>query len=137
MAAGRGTVDPGRVLVGVRLPQEDRTAIAGGGERWGVDLHAAQIDALLRGATISPLPWAAQAALAVALAAAGAFTAARLRSRPAAVRALAVVALGGVFVAAAVLLYRADRSLVGVVYGLAALALGAWMAGRFLPAGLR
>jgi CHASE2 domain-containing sensor protein len=125
------------VLVGVQLPQEDRTAIAGGGERWGVDLHAAQIDALLRGATISPLPWAAQAGLAVALAVAGAFTAARLRSRPAAVRALAIAALGGTFIAASVLLYRADRSLVGIAYGLVALALGAWMAGRFLPRGLR
>lgn len=125
------------VLVGVQLPQEDRTAIAGGGERWGVDLHAAQIDALLRGATISPLPWAAQAGLAVALAVAGAFTAARLRSRPAAVQVLAVAALGGVFIAASVLLYRADRSLVGIAYGLVALGLGAWMAGRFLPGGLR
>jgi len=120
------------VLVGVQLPREDRISVAGG-ERWGVDLHAAQIDALLRGATIAPLPWAAQAALAVALAVAGAFAAARLRRRPSWLRLLSIAALGAGFVAAAVLLYRADRTLVGIVYGLVALALGAWLAGRLLP----
>jgi len=124
------------VLVGVQLPREDRTAIAGG-ERWGVDLHAAQIDALLRGATIAPLPWPAQAALAVAMALAGAFTAAALRRRPLPLRALVLAAIGAGFVAAAVLLYRTDRSLVGIAYGLVALALGAWLAGRLLPQGAR
>jgi CHASE2 domain-containing sensor protein len=125
------------VLVGVQLPKQDRMAVAGGGERWGVELHAAQIDAMQRGAEIEPLPWVVQVLLAVALALAGAAVAARLHhtSRPQCV--LAVTAVGLAFVVAAVLLYRSQQVLVGIPYGLVALALGAWLAGRFLSGVLR
>jgi hypothetical protein len=36
-----------------------------------------------------------------------------------------------------VLLYRSQQVLVGIPYGLVALALGAWLAGRFLSGVLR
>lgn len=125
------------VLVGVQLPQEDRTAVAGGGERWGMELHAAQIDAMQRRSAIEALPWVAQVLLAVSLALVGAFTAARLRRARRWLRALAIAAVGVAFIIAAVLLYRSQQLLVGIPYGLVALALGAGLAGRFLSGVVR
>ncbi len=128
LAALRGKI----VLVGAQLPQKDLAAVAGGDERWGVELHAAQIEAIRQRVAIQPLPWAAQVALAVAMALAGTLIAARLRGRSGPVQAAALAAVGIAFVAAAVLLYRFDRVLVGVLYGLAALAAGPWLARLFL-----
>jgi len=121
----------------VRIAGQDRTAISGGGERWGTDLYAAQIDSMSRKTAIRPLPWAAQVPIAIALALAGAFAAVGLRGRTHLVRVVAVTAIGALFVVAAVLLYRSEQLLVGIPYGLVALALGAWLGGRFSSGGLR
>lgn len=123
------------VLVGVRIGIGDRIALGGGGERWGSELIAAQIDAMKRKAAIRPLPGFAQWLLAVAMALAGAWLMTRLRRRSALSRWLAVVALGALFVIAAAWLYRSDQRLVGIPYGLVALALGAWAAGRLARGG--
>lgn len=125
------------VLVGVLIGLDDRVAIGGGGERWGSELIAAQIDALARNAAILPAPWVAQWLGAVALALAGAFVAVRLRRRRRALRVAALASIGVLFVLAAALLYRSEQRLVGVPYGLAALALGAWAAGRLSATGAR
>lgn len=125
------------VLVGVLIGLGDRVAIGGRGERWGSELIAAQIDAMARNAAILPVPWVAQWLGAVVLALAGAFVAVRLRRRRTVVRLLVVAAIGGLFIVAAALLYRSEQRLVGIPYGLVALVLGAWAAGRLSPGASR
>jgi CHASE2 domain-containing sensor protein len=125
------------VLVGVQLTDRDSFDISGGGKRWGSELIAAQIDAMERRAAIRPLPLFAQVLMAIAMALLGALAVARLQRRPRVVRVLAVTALGGAYIAAAVLLYRSEQLLAGIPYGLIALVLGAWLAGRFAAGGLR
>ncbi|HJW12085.1 MAG TPA: CHASE2 domain-containing protein, partial [Albitalea sp.] len=63
LAALKGKI----VLVGLQLPDKDMFAVAGG-ERWGVELHAEQIDAMLRGDVIRPLAASGEFATMVALA---------------------------------------------------------------------
>jgi CHASE2 domain-containing sensor protein len=111
------------VLVGVQLADQDSFEISGGRKRWG--------------SAIVPLPAVAQVLMAIAMALLGALAAAHLSRRPRAVRLLAVAALGAGFIAAAVLLYRSEQLLLGIPYGLVALALGAWLGGRFSSKGLR
>jgi len=125
------------VLVGVQLAEQDSFEISGGRKRWGSELIAAQIDAMERRSAIVPLPAVAQVLMAIAMALLGALAAAHLSRRPRAVRLLAVAALGAGFIAAAVLLYRSEQLLLGMPYGLVALALGAWLGGRFSSGGLR
>jgi len=125
------------VLVGIQLADHDSFDISGGGRRWGSELIAAQIDAMERRSAILPLPLFAQVLTAIAMALVGAVAAARLQRRPRLVRVLAVAMLGGAFVAVAVILYRSEQLLVGIPYGLVALALGAWLAGRFSSGALR
>ena len=125
------------VLVGIQLADQDSFDIGGGRKRWGSELIAAQVDAMERGSAIVPLPAVAQVLMALAMALLGAFADARLRRRPRVVRWLAVAVLGGGFIATAVLLYRSEQLLLGVPYGLVALAFGAWLGGRFSSGGLR
>lgn len=117
------------VLVGLLLAGQDETGI-GGGRRWGAELIAAQIDAMARSSAILPLPWPAQAVIATTLALLGAMTIARIRERRRWIQAAAVAATGAVFVGAVIIVYRAEQLLVGVLYGLVALVLGAWLADR-------
>jgi hypothetical protein len=67
----------------------------------------------------------------------GALATARLQRRTRVVRMTALAAIGVAFIGAAVALYRSEQLLVGIPYGLVALALGAWLAGRFSSGGLR
>lgn len=118
------------VLVGLQFAGLDTLPLGAGGERWGVELIAAQVDAMTRGAAVRPLGGVTQWLLTSALGLLGVTLQFRLRRRPATLRvaALLLAALG--FAAAAVWWYRSEQQMIGVPYGLAALALGAWAAGR-------
>ena len=119
------------VLVGVQLADRDRHALGWPvGERWGVDLIAGQVDAMTRREAIRPLGGVAQWLLMTGLGGAGAYVAYRLRGRSRLWRVLALAAIAVVFVVAAAAWYRTERQLVGLPYGLVALALGAWLSTR-------
>lgn len=118
------------VLVGKQIAHDDVLSLGPGGERWGVELIAQQIDALSRAAGIRPLGGLAQWMLTSALGLAGAFVAFRLRRRPAHWRAAACVAMALLFVGSIVGWYRMQQQLIGMTYGLGALVLGTWVASR-------
>ncbi|HJV61114.1 MAG TPA: CHASE2 domain-containing protein [Albitalea sp.] len=113
------------VLVGLELADSDLLVLPRGGNRWGMELIAEQIDALVRGEAIRPLrPWPSLAVM-LALGLAGAFARRALGGRAAWLRG--GVALAGVLgcVAAAVLLYRTQHVLLNLSYLLVAF-LAAW-----------
>ena len=121
------------VLVGVQKAGQDQFTLGATGDvRWGVELVAAQIDALVRGVAARPLGGVATWLLMSALAVGGAAIALALRRRPAWWRAAAVGAAAVVFGAATVAWYYVERQLIGFPYGLAALVLGAWAAARLM-----
>lgn len=120
------------VLIGARDP-EDEHRVAGGSVRAGVYLVAAQLDGLLRGPVVRPLPGWAHALALVLLAGAGARLAGwlwPLRRRRAWWPALAAIAL--LWLLLCVLLYRAEAVLVSPLYGLLALVAGAWLGRRMV-----
>ena len=128
----------GRILlVGLQLPSRDEKTVAsrpGGRLRFGVELIAAQLDAMLRASAIRPLGpggdfltlLAAGLAGAAGRRAAAAWTALRRR--------LLGAALALAFVALSALLYRWREVLLAVPYGLGAMAL-AWWSMRALEVG--
>jgi CHASE2 domain-containing sensor protein len=119
------------VLVGTLLPDLDPTQMpAFAADRSGVELFAAQIDAMTRQAAILPIDPIAEWALMSALALLGAYVGHRLRERPRALRIAALAAIAFVWVALSIAWYRSQRQLVGVPYDIAALAMGAWLANR-------
>ncbi|WP_298231800.1 CHASE2 domain-containing protein [uncultured Azohydromonas sp.] len=117
------------VLVGLTAGTDDRHRTLQGTHR-GVELIAAQVNALQRGQALRPLPPLVQALLMLAMAVAAAAVGATLhgRRRRWAWPAVAVLALawglGGV------LWYRSEQQLVELHYGWLALALGAALARR-------
>ena len=119
------------VLVGTLLPGRDRQPLPWPAEdRWGVELFAAQIDAMARDHAIQRIPPELEWALMTGAALLGAVCGHRLRERRRAVRLAALAAIALAMVVAAVACYRFGDQLVGVTYDLAALALGAWLAKR-------
>lgn len=118
------------VLIGKLTANDDVMSLGPGGERWGVELIAAQIDALSRGTAIRPLGGLPQWLLTSALGVAGAFVAFRLRRRPVHWRIAACVAMALLFIGASVGWYRMQQQLIGLAYGLGALVLGTWVAPR-------
>jgi CHASE2 domain-containing sensor protein len=125
------------VLVGVLLPERpgrpDSDLIPmpwPARDRWGAELIAAQIDAMARDVTIRAMDPLAQWALISGLALLGAYCAHRLRERPRVLRIAALAAIALLWVAASIVWYRTYRQLIGVPYGIVALALGAWLANR-------
>ena len=124
----------GRIaLVGVLKTDQDRLPVGGDGQsRWGAELLATQIDGMVRGAAIRPMGAIASWLLHSALAVCGAALALALYRRPRSWRVAAVVMAMIVFAAGAVLWYRWEQQLIGLPYGLAALALGSWTAGRLI-----
>jgi CHASE2 domain-containing sensor protein len=117
------------VLMGVMSGDEDvhRTQAA---TRHGVELLAAQVDALLRGAAVRPLPPLPQALMLLALAVAGAAVATGLRGSRRRWTWLAIVGLALAFGLGCVLWYRSEQQLVAPHYGWLALVLGAGLARR-------
>ena len=137
-AALRSALRGRTLLVGLQLANQDEKTVAsrpGGTRRFGVELIAAQLDALLRASAIRPLgPWGDFFTL-LACGLAGA--AARRAAAPWAAgwrRALLALGLALAFVAASALLYGWRQVLVAVPYGLGAMALG-WWAMRALETG--
>jgi len=119
------------VLVGALLPGRDRMPMPWpADDRWGVELFAAQIDAMTRHVAIRPIHPVAEWALMTGLALLGAWCGHRLRERPRWLRLTTLGAISLVWVAASIAWYRYERQLIGVPYDVAALLLGAWLANR-------
>jgi CHASE2 domain-containing sensor protein len=118
------------VLVGEQLPGKDTYTLSNGVERWGVELIAQHIDALAREKAIRSIGGLVQSLITLALGLLGAYVAFRLRRWTAARRAAVLFGLGALFVVAVVWWYRVEQQLIGLPYGIGALALGAWVASR-------
>jgi CHASE2 domain-containing sensor protein len=124
LAALKGQI----VLVGVQLPGEDVFPLGvGGGERWGVELIAVQIDGLARGAAIRPQGGIAQWVMMTAMAALGAVVAHRLRQRPLPLRLAVGIVVLLVYSLAVFGWYRMEGQLIALPYGLIAFLLGVWL----------
>lgn len=116
------------VLVGTELPGQDTVAPAvqaAGVPRWGVQLIAAQIDAIANGPVIRPLGTAASFALMILIGVAGASVRHLLAARPIAWRAAALLAGIALLAAGAAAVYHRTHLLFALPYGIAAFA-AAW-----------
>ena len=117
------------MLVGLELPDQDVMAIAsgpGGSERWGVELIAEQIDAIVRGDVIRPLGSAGQFAVMLGMGLAGAFARRASAAKPRLVRSAVAVGCAVVCIAAAAAVYRSQHLLVNLPAALVAFALAWW-----------
>jgi hypothetical protein len=122
------------VLVGTLLQGKDVVTLPWPvGDRWRVELIAAQIDAMARDDAIRPLDPIAGLFVTVALGLLGAITVHRVVSPRWRIAVLSASA--AVFVVAAIAWYRSEHQLIGVPYGLLALCLGAWLASRATQGG--
>lgn len=125
------------VLVGLQLPDTDVLVLPRAGNRWGVEVIAGQIDALVRGEAVRTLgPWASLSTM-LLVAAVGAFTRRAVSGRSQAIR-LAVVGVGVLTgLAVALALYRFEHLLINVAYVVAAFLLAwwamAWLEARGMP----
>ncbi len=128
LAALRGRI----VLVGLQLPGEDELPMSGpGGKRWGVDLIAAQIDALARSSAVRPIGAVGQWAIMTAMATLGAVLAYRLRLRALPLRIVAWTVVPLAFALAVIAWYRMEGQLIALPYGVIAYGLGAWLMLKF------
>jgi CHASE2 domain-containing sensor protein len=119
------------VIVGTMLQGADRMPLPWpADDRWGVELFAAQVDAMARDVAIRPIHRVAEWVLMNALALIGAIVGHRLRERSRATRLAVLLTIAVLWVAAAVVWYRATQQVIGVPYDIAALLLGAWLANR-------
>jgi CHASE2 domain-containing sensor protein len=124
LAAFKGKI----VVVGLTMANRDVFSVPRSGDRWGVELHVEQVDALVRGDVIRPRGFAASVALMLGLGLAGASLRHTL-SRCG--RGARVIAIAGGIVACAVLavaVYRIDHVLVNLPYAVAAFLLSWWLA---------
>ena len=119
------------VLVGLLLPGKDVFSLPWpAGERWGVELIAAQVDAMARDSAVRPIDPIAELLLTSAMGLLGAITVYRLRERSRAVCIGVLVSIAVAFTVAAIDWYRSEQQLIGVPYELIALGVGAWLASR-------
>jgi len=117
------------VLVGTLLPGIDMVPLPWpAADRWGVELFAAQIDAMTRGFAVRRIGPVAEFLLITTMALLGAFTVHRMRDRSRIARTVVLLSIAVGFVIGAIAWYRVDQRLVGVPYDLLALGLGAWLA---------
>lgn len=118
------------VLVGLTLANQDVFSLPRAGSRWGVELHAEQVDALVRGETIRPMGFGASLALMIGLGVAGGWAHRAFARRSFAVRSLVVA--GGVVACTmlAVLTYRVEHVLVNLPYACLAFVLSWWVVAR-------
>ncbi len=117
------------VLVGTQFAKTDKFSLGAGGDRWGVELFAQQIDALVRETAIQPLGAVAQLALMVMLGLTGAVVAFHLRKWQALRRNAVLLGIAILFAVLVVIWYRSEQQLIGLHYGVGALILGAWIVG--------
>ena len=120
------------VLVGTLLPQFDRMQLPWpAANRWGVELFAAQIDAMARSVVIRPIhpiaEWALMTRRSRCSAHPSATDCASARARCGSRRWRRSRSSGSPSLIA---WYRFERQLIGVPYDIAALSLGAWLANR-------
>jgi len=99
-------------------------------DRWGAELIAVQIDAMARNVAIRAMDPLVQWLLISGLALLGAYCGHRLRERPTALRIAVLTGIALLWVAASIAWYLSEHQLIGVPYGIVALALGAWLANR-------
>ncbi len=129
-AAARTAVQGKIVLVGLQMRDRDVFGISRRDQRWGVELLAGQIDAIVRGESVRSLGTMGSLALMLLLALAGAFArrwaAAQSRWRHAAIVLAAVSGCGLVAVAVC----RNERLLINLPYAWAAFGLAWWIMGR-------
>jgi CHASE2 domain-containing sensor protein len=129
-AADLASVKGKIVLVGLQLRDRDVMPLPRGGERWGVELFAAQADALVRGAAIRPPGTWATWWMLLASAGLGAFAQRGLAERARWLRTLAMAVAVAAAVAASVVLYRTQGLLLNLAYPVAAYLLAAWVMAR-------
>jgi CHASE2 domain-containing sensor protein len=119
------------VVVGAMLRGQDFHPLPWPAEdRWGVELHAAQVDAMTRHIAIRRIHPMLEWALVSGFALLGATCSHRLRQRSRLLRIAVLTAIALVWIVASIAWYRSDHQLIGVPYDIAALALGAWLANR-------
>jgi len=99
-------------------------------DRWGVELFAAQVDAMARDVAIRPVGRLAEWSWMNALALVGAVVGHRLRDRSRVKRVAVLATIAVIWGVAAVAWYHATWQLIGVPYDIVALFLGAWLANR-------
>ncbi len=117
------------VLVGLTLRGQDFLPLPRGGGRFGVELIASEIDALVRGDSIRlPGPLGALSAMLVA-AAVGAFSRRAVAHRSAPLRLSALAAAALALVLAAIAIYRIGHVLINLAYLLVAFGASWWMMG--------
>lgn len=119
------------VLVGLMLQDRDAKVVPGAQERFGAELLAAQIDAMVRNEVVRPAGWFGLlgAMLGISMMAAGLRLRTSSMSAPRRIALLAAGALGAF--ALSVVVYRLDRAHLGLAYLLATLVLSwsivAWL----------
>jgi CHASE2 domain-containing protein len=119
------------VVVGTTLQGSDRMPLPWPApDRWGVELFAAQVDAMVRDTAIRPIHRVAEWTVMNALALVGAVVGLRLRERSRTTRVAVLAAIAVGWIAVAVAWYRGTQQLIGVPYDIVALFLGAWLANR-------
>jgi len=119
------------VIVGTMLADSDRMPLPWpAADRWGVELFAAQADAMARDVAIRPINRVAEWMLMNAFALLGAIVARRQHERRRATRIAVLTVITLAWIAAAVAWYRATHQLIGVPYDITALFIGAWLANR-------
>ena len=119
------------VVVGATRRGKDRIAMPWpADDRWGVELHAAQLDLLTRHVAIRRVDPIVEWGLVSAFTLLGATCARRLRERSRTLRIGALGAIALVWIVASIAWYRSEHQLIGVPYDIAALAVGAWLANR-------
>ena len=119
------------VVVGTMLRGSDRFPLPWpAADRWGVELFAAQVDAMARDVAIRPVGRLAEWSWMNALALVGAVVGHRLRDRSRVKRVAVLATIAVIWGVAAVAWYHATWQLIGVPYDIVALFLGAWLANR-------
>jgi len=119
------------VVVGATRRGKDRIAMPWpADDRWGVELHAAQIDLMTRHVAIRRIDPIAEWGLLSAFTLLGATCGYRLRKRSRALRIAALAAIALAWIAASIAWYRSAQQIIGVPYDIVALAVGAWLANR-------
>jgi CHASE2 domain-containing sensor protein len=116
------------VLVGVEKPGVDVERVSRGGteERFGIELHAEQLNGLLRGTAIRPLPPVWQLGVMLLLAFGGAWFGKWSVGRSVRVCAGAALAVLVAYALLVIFIYRSELRLMNVPYDVVAFGLGWW-----------
>jgi CHASE2 domain-containing sensor protein len=125
------------VLVGLTLANQDVFTLPRGGDRWGLELHAEQVDALVRGDAIRPMGFGWSLALMLALGAAGGWAQRRFARKSRVIRVAVVVGVVLACVVVAVAVYRVERVLINLPYACLAFGLSWWVVARIERRGER